>query len=159
MTKKIRQAYQADWIGLLRDAGLTVVSYLPENSLLLRGSEAALVRGRGFAFVEWMGPYLPEYKQGKSWARSEDRASWQALNPVAGKRDAPGRMAFDGIPPDQLNVMTPRAEDAESVRHFLETHGAVVTAVSTSGVKGFLRTEIPPSLVDELTARADWNCQ
>ena len=52
MTKKIRQAYQADWIGLLRDAGLTVVSYLPENSLLLRGSEAALVRGRGFAFVE-----------------------------------------------------------------------------------------------------------
>jgi hypothetical protein len=60
-----------EWLDRLRDSGLEVIAYVPNNAYLVRGDEGAsgqmlraarIAYDRGEGFLQWEGPFLDEYK-------------------------------------------------------------------------------------------------
>src|SRR5208282_5654397 len=57
---------QPAWRKALLDAGVQIVSYIPQNAYLIYGDSAGIGRVQALAattpHIQWDGPYLDEYK-------------------------------------------------------------------------------------------------
>ena len=53
---------QPDWYAALRQAGVRILSYVPDNAYLVAGDAAALARAHGLPAVQWHGAYRAEHK-------------------------------------------------------------------------------------------------
>lgn len=51
-----------EWIESLRDAGVEVLQYLPENAFLIYGDRSSVARAAGHSRVRWAGRFAPEHK-------------------------------------------------------------------------------------------------
>ncbi|MFH0878177.1 MAG: S8 family serine peptidase [Lentisphaerota bacterium] len=57
----------------LRNSGAKVVGYLPDNTLIVRVSDARMAETHAFAGVRWMGNYAPFYRQSARLVKAAQR--------------------------------------------------------------------------------------
>ena len=53
---------QPDWHAALRQSGVRILSYVPDNAYLVAGDAAALARAQAIPAVQWHGEYRAEHK-------------------------------------------------------------------------------------------------
>jgi len=129
---------QPAWVDALRVDGWEVLSYLPDNALIVRSTALTGKQIAKHSFMLWMGAYHAQDKLSKYLYMPSNKPS-----------------TTDNSPHPLVNVMTPKPGDVDAVKRFLKEKGVTVVEVSKGRTKGFLRAAIPDALYTALVERDD----
>jgi hypothetical protein len=59
---QLRDELPPGWRGQIRQLGVQLLRYVPEDTFVARIPAGSMARARALPFVEWIGAYLPEHK-------------------------------------------------------------------------------------------------
>ncbi|MEW6534147.1 MAG: S8 family serine peptidase [Candidatus Auribacterota bacterium] len=131
------------WINQLNDAGITLVSYIPENAYIITMQEDEPIDWSQFPFVTWAGPYEAYYKlSDEIIAKIEEQ---QDVQPTEADQEFPEIIS--------LNVLFFPGEEEKAIEQIENLFGEVVSTVKQGSLS--MATVLIPSYHLEQVAQID----
>ncbi len=127
---------QQAWKQSLEQTGARLGGYLPDNALIVELIAGQLNQIAALEFVQWVGPFKPDYKTDSILSRR-----------IAGARNTFGPVA---IPDETFTIQTFSYETVAVVRDAVLNGNGLVLSVSASGRRGLLRVRMSMASVSEL---------
>ena len=126
-----------DWLDSVRDAGVEILQYVPNQAFFVYGDRSAIAKVAGHSRVRWVGKHLPEQKKSPELSRFVER---QAGNSAM----------FDVAVFERADLQDASAKIATAIR------GRVLRQIKLpNNFFNVVRIQAAPGDIDEITKIAD----
>lgn len=128
---------QPEWAGEMEALGCHLMEYVPVNAFLVHMDPPVRAEVQRLPFVNWVGPYRPDYKISPLLMGAKEPATSRTL-----RSRSLDRTAFQPDPRGNLRIVTHREEDVKTVAEQVEALGGRIVALSASSLRISLEVDL-----------------
>ena len=138
-----------EWLDSLRDAGVEVLQYLPDQAFLVYGDRSSVAKAAGHSRVRWAGRYAPEHKL--PTVLKEQLSAARTQTPTAGRVSEIEKTSADSAIFDV--AVFARADVDNAASEIQQVTGGRIKNISRLPNNYFnvVRIEIPLDRVEQVT--------